>query len=153
GGESNGFIKILRDETHGRQTQDKEEKRRQFAWELMEQQARVTSSALGQTQAELIDIGRRLLSVQEEERRRIARDLHDHLAQRLALLESGLDRLRRGLPGNLDQLRIEVVGLQEQTAALCQDVREISHRLHPSIIEHLGLIAALRSLCAEYQRG
>ena len=99
-----------------------------------------------------MDIGRRLLNVQEAERRRIARDLHDHLAQRLALLAIGLDRLRQGLPGDLDQLRAEITRLQEQTDSLCQDVRNISHRLHPSILEHLGLFKSLRRLCEDYQR-
>lgn len=152
GEEAVGFIKVLRDETQREEAEGEQQRRRQFAWELMEQQARATSWALGRTQTQLTEIGRRLLNVQEEERRRIARDLHDHLAQRLAFLEMGLDRLRQGLPADLAQLRSEVAGLQQQTAALCEDVREISHRLHPSIVEHLGLIKALRALCEEYQR-
>ena len=147
-----GFIKILRDETLRQQTEDEERRRAKFSWDLVEQQARVTSTALGRTHTELADIGRRLLNVQEEERRRIARDLHDHLAQRLALLEMGLDHLRQGLPGDLEQLRSEVANLQVHTSALSQDVREISHRLHPSIIEHLGLIKALEALCDDYRR-
>lgn len=146
-----GFIKVLRDETMRRKTEDEEARRKQFAWDWIEEQARAASSALGQTRTELVDIGRRLLNVQEEERRRIARDLHDHLAQRLALLEMGLNRLREGLPGNLEELQTQVAALQKQTAALCQDVREISHRLHPSIVEHLGLMPALKALCEEYQ--
>src|SRR3954470_16003951 len=64
----------------------------------------------------------------------------------------GLHQLRRGLPGDLEQLRAEVAALQEHTSALCEDVRDISHRLHPSIIEHLGLIKALKALCDDYQR-
>jgi PAS domain S-box-containing protein len=147
-----GFIKVLRDETRRHQTEDQERRRMQFAWDFLEQQARVTSSTLGRTRAELTEIGRQLLNVQEEERRRIARDLHDHLAQRLALLEMGLGHLRQGLPGDLEQLQTEIARLQEQTAALCQDVRDISHRLHPSIIEHLGLAKALKRLCDDYQR-
>jgi PAS domain S-box-containing protein len=147
-----GYIKVLRDDTMRRESEDEDARRKQFAWDLIEQQARAASSALGQTQSELVEIGRRLLNVQEEERRRIARDLHDHLAQRLALLGMGLHRLREGLPGNLEELQSQVVILQNQTAALAQDVREISHRLHPAIIEHLGLSAALRSLCEEYQQ-
>jgi two-component system, chemotaxis family, CheB/CheR fusion protein len=151
-GEARGFINVLRDETVRQQGEDEELRRTQFAWELIEQQARVTSSALGRTQSELTEIGRRLLNVQEEERRRIARDLHDHLAQRLALLEIGLDHLRKGLPGDLEELQAEIAALQEHTAALCEDVRDISHRLHPSIIEHLGLIEALKGLCDDYER-
>jgi PAS domain S-box-containing protein len=146
-----GYIKVLRDETMRRESEDEDARRKQFAWDLVEQQARAASSALHQTQSELVEIGRRLLNVQEEERRRIARDLHDHLAQRLALLDMGLHRLREGLPGNLEELQSQVVVLQNQTAALAQDVREISHRLHPAIIEHLGLNAAVRALCQEYQ--
>ena len=151
-GNAVGFIKVLRDETVRQQAQEQERRRVQFAWDLVEQQARQTSSKLGRTRTELTEIGRQLLNVQEEERRRIARDLHDHLAQRLALLEMGLHHLRQGLPGDLAQLQSEVASLQEHTAALCQDVRDISHRLHPSIIEHLGLVNALKSLCDEYQR-
>ncbi|MFL6354179.1 MAG: PAS domain S-box protein [Bryobacteraceae bacterium] len=147
-----GFIKVLRDETMRRKTEDEEARRKQFAWDWIEEQARAASSALGKTQAELVEIGRRLLGVQEEERRRIARDLHDHLAQRLALLELGLNRLRDGLPGDFEVLQTQVAGLQNHTAALAQDVREISHRLHPSILEHLGLIPALKGLCDQYQR-
>jgi PAS domain S-box-containing protein len=147
-----GFIKVLRDETMRRKAEDEEVRRTQFAWDLIEEQARATSSALGQTQTELVEIGRRLLNVQEQERRRIARDLHDHLAQRLALLEMGLDRLHEGLPGSLEELQTQIAVLQKQAAALSQDVREISHRLHPSIIEHLGLITALRTLCDDYQQ-
>jgi signal transduction histidine kinase len=60
--------------------------------------ARATSSALSRTHSEIVDMGRRLLNVQEAERRRVARDLHDHLAQRLGLLAMGLDRLRQGCP-------------------------------------------------------
>jgi PAS domain S-box-containing protein len=146
-----GYIKVLRDETTRRKSEDEDARRKQFAWDRIEQQARAASSALGQTQSELVEIGRRLLNVQEEERRRIARDLHDHLAQRLALLDMGLHRLREGLPGDLEELQSQVAVLQNQTAALAQDVREISHRLHPAIVEHLGLIAALRALCEEYQ--
>jgi PAS domain S-box-containing protein len=147
-----GFIKVLRDETFRQQTEDQQRRRTQFAWDLLEQQARRTSSTLDRTRTELTQISRQLLDVQEEERRRIARDLHDHLAQRLALLEMGLHRLRQGLPGDLAQLQAEVASLQEHTAALCQDVRDISHRLHPSIIEHLGLVKALKSLCDDHQR-
>jgi len=152
GGEAIGFIKVLRDETLRQEAEDGERRRSEYAWDLIEQQARATSSALSRTHSELVDIGRRLLNVQEAERRRIARDLHDHLAQRLALLAMGLDRLRQGLPGDLAQLRSEISSLQEQTASLSQDVRDISHRLHPSILEHLGLVKALRALCDEYQR-
>ncbi len=151
-GNAVGFIKVLRDETLREQTQDQERRRTDFAWDLLEQQARLTSSRLGRTHTELKEISRQLLNVQEEERRRIARDLHDHLAQRLALLEMGLHHLRQGLPGDLAQLQAEIAKLQEHTAALCQDVRDISHRLHPSIIEHLGLIKALEALCGDYQR-
>jgi PAS domain S-box-containing protein len=151
GGNVVGFIKVLRDETLRRQTEDRERRRTQFAWDLLEQQARLTSSTLGRTLTELSEIGRQLLNVQEEERRRIARDLHDNLAQRLALLENGLHHLRQGLPGDLVQLQAEIATLQEHTAVLCQEVRDISHRLHPSIVEHLGLAQALKALCDDYQ--
>ncbi len=145
-----GFAIVLRDETDRQRATDADDLRRRHASHLLERQAQLASTALDRTQVELRDVARRLLNVQEEERRRLARDLHDHLAQRLALLDMGLARLREGPFGGLELLGTGIQALQEQAAALSEDVRNISHRMHPSIIEHLGLAAAIKSLCREY---
>ena len=95
-------------------------------------------------------VGRRdalLLRVQEDERRRIGRELHDGINQQLAVLVMGLGRLAQAPESDIHgQLR----ELREQADELAQDVRALSHRLHPAILEHLGLVSALRSLCGRF---
>lgn len=88
----------------------------------------------------------RLLGVQEEERRRIARELHDNLNQRLALLAIGLQRLNLS-PGADPAAQVD--GLHKLTQEIASDVHRLSHRLHPAKLEHLGLVAAIIGLCRE----
>ncbi|SLM49017.1 protein of unknown function [Nitrospira japonica] len=88
----------------------------------------------------------RLLGVQEEERRRIARELHDNLNQRLALLAIGLQRLDFS-PGAEPEAQVE--SLHTLTQELASDIHRLSHRLHPAKLEHLGLVAAINGLCRE----
>lgn len=94
----------------------------------------------------------RVALTQEEERSRIARELHDDLAQRLALLEIELERVRQNPPGDPEQVAARLYPLTGQVEALANDLRELSHRLHPSILEDLGLEAALRAIAGEYDR-
>jgi signal transduction histidine kinase len=81
------------------------------------------------------NLGRRLLDAQEQERRRIARELHDDIGQRLAALAINLD-------GH--------AALQRQAAEIASDVQALSHQLHSSRIELLGLTVAMRHFCAEF---
>jgi PAS domain S-box-containing protein len=97
------------------------------------------------SQAELRRLAGRLLEAQEAERRRIARELHDDVNQSLAMLAVDLDLLGQAGPA-----------VAAQTGALATRVREVSsavhglsHALHPSRLEHLGLVPALRGLCKE----
>ncbi|HEY1217060.1 MAG TPA: sensor histidine kinase [Bryobacteraceae bacterium] len=93
-----------------------------------------------------------LALTQEEECRRIARELHDDLAQQLALHQIELEMLRRNLPLDPAQVDTRLNALVHQVAKMTHVVRDLSHRLHPSILEELGLGAALRNLVAEYER-
>ncbi len=93
-----------------------------------------------------------LITAQEDERRRMARELHDDLAQRLALLEYQLADSRqqvRSNPALVEGLLDRLIGL---AAGISDEVRQLSHRLHPSILDDLGLVPALRSLCEEFER-
>lgn len=92
-----------------------------------------------------------LLTVQENERRRVARELHDDLVQRLAVLEIGLSQIRRSLPADAAGVDTELLRLEQQTGMLSNDVRRLSHQLHPSVLDDLGLCAALESLIEEFQ--
>jgi two-component system sensor histidine kinase UhpB len=80
--------------------------------------------------------------------------LHDDLSQQLAGLSialSGLKRRLGALPGAGD-LHGDVSALQKRAVGLAENIRHLSHELHPSVLEHAGLVAALASHCAELQR-
>lgn len=86
----------------------------------------------------------RMLVVQEEERTRIARDLHDDVNQSLAAISIRLSALRQRLP-HADQP--SVIELQDQLLLVSNDIRAISHELHPSILRFTGLASALDAFC------
>lgn len=84
-------------------------------------------------------------NAQEEERKRIARDLHDHLAQRLSLLMISLDNLSESVQATSSE-RIELNELLALADEIASDLHEISPSLHSTKLEHLGLKAALGDL-------
>jgi signal transduction histidine kinase len=94
----------------------------------------------------------KLLQMQEEERRRIARELHDGINQQLAVIVIELGRLAQTPEFTPEVLYEQLEELRRQAIELSQDVRALSHRLHPAVLEHLGLIAALRSLCTRFSQ-
>jgi PAS domain S-box-containing protein len=89
---------------------------------------------------------RRLVRAQEEEHRRIARELHDDLTQRLAVLAIDAGKLER-LPGCPPDIGKKVTVIREQLVALSESVHSLSRQLHPAILDDLGLVDALRSEC------
>jgi len=96
----------------------------------------------------LVYLGSKLITAQEEERSRVARELHDDLGQSLALLSINLDLLKRE-SGKREPFKKKVEQLADHINRLSYDVHRISHELHPAKIEQLGLESALRSLCRE----
>jgi PAS domain S-box-containing protein len=100
------------------------------------------------TETSLIEMTGRLIGAQEEERRRIARELHDDLNQRLALLAIGLERVAHDLAPD-DESFAQVAGLRKLTQEISSDIQRLSHRLHPAKLDHLGLVAAINGFCRE----
>jgi PAS domain S-box-containing protein len=96
---------------------------------------------------QLRNVSAHLIRAQEEERNRIARELHDGLNQKLALLCVDLEEFSQSHRelGLSQQLNALAVRLQDASA----DVHGLSHRLHPSKLDHLGLLPAVKSLCRE----
>lgn len=90
----------------------------------------------------------RLVTAQEEERRRLARELHDDLSQRLARLAIDVGRIERETPDDsqVEALRQVEAGL----ATVSEDVHALSYRLHPSLLEDLGLVEALEVECERF---
>ena len=113
-------------------------------------QARIEAAArtLDQTKDELRGLTAHLFNAQEEERQHVARELHDDVSQRLSLLAQGLDSAQAA-EAPADRIA-EIDTLRAQLQSLNTDVRQISHRLHPSILTDLGLTAALRALVDEF---
>ncbi|HVI55364.1 MAG TPA: MASE1 domain-containing protein [Luteibacter sp.] len=100
--------------------------------------------ALDDAHEELREMTGRLIATQEQERARLARDLHDDINQRLAASSIGLSALRRRVPPSV---QAEVAHIQHQVIALSEDVRQLSHELHPSCLDHAGLRDSLEALC------
>ena len=102
-----------------------------------------------QAEESLRSLSARLITTQEEERSRIARELHDDFNQRLALVAVDLERLHDGLVDSQEGLADGLESLLRRTKELSSDIHRLSHQLHPSILQHLGLVAATRSFCKE----
>jgi signal transduction histidine kinase len=93
----------------------------------------------------------RLIDIQEAERRRISRELHDDLSQKIATLSVSISRLKRQLPLANSELITELDDLRHKTNSLTNEVRRLSHQLHPAVLEHLGLVTALESYIGNFK--
>jgi signal transduction histidine kinase len=92
----------------------------------------------------------RLIDVQEAERRRISRELHDDLNQKIATLSMGISQLKRKVPQQDGELIADLDQLRKTANGLTDEVRRLSHQLHPAVLEHLGLVPALESYIASF---
>jgi PAS domain S-box-containing protein len=100
--------------------------------------------------AALASVSRRLIEAQEQERTRIARELHDDIGQRLALLAIELEQLHQELPSLLE-VRSRMGELWKHTSEIATDIQTLSHELHSSKLEYLGIEAAMRGFCREFE--
>jgi PAS domain S-box-containing protein len=110
---------------------------------------RCAEEGLRDSQRELKVLTGRLLEAQEIERRRIARELHDGVNQSLALLAVEMDLLAASPWESSAETANHVLALSSQVKAISSSVHDLSHQLHPSKLEHLGLVATVRSHCKE----
>ena len=98
----------------------------------------------------LAGVSRRLIEAQEAERTRIARELHDDVVQRLALLSLELEGVQEDVPDAASELRTRMGALVNQTAEIVDDVQSLSHELHSSKLEYLGIVEAAKNFCKEF---
>lgn len=98
---------------------------------------------------EIREVHGRLIQVQEEERSRIARELHDDISQKLALMSMELQQLSESPSPRTGEVRKRATELWHRAQQVASEIHQISYNLHPSKLDYLGLVAALRSLCHE----
>jgi len=117
-----------------------------------QQQTMASARLLERTQEELAAATAQAFRSQEEERERIARDLHDDFAQRLALLQIEIEGIEQSLPAEFREAQKRGFGsVRQSLEKLGNNLRELSHHLHPSILDHLGLPNALRQLGGDFR--
>jgi signal transduction histidine kinase len=100
-------------------------------------------------EAALASVNRRLIEAQEKERTRIARELHDDIGQRLALLAVQLQQLQEDTL-ILPEVRSRMGEFQKQISEIATDIQSLSHELHSAKLQYLGLAAAMRGFCREF---
>jgi PAS domain S-box-containing protein len=93
-----------------------------------------------------------LIEAQEKERSRVARDLHDDICQRLALLSMELAQTNRTSSGSSEALKKMLGDIQQHCSEIAGDVQSLSHQLHSSKLDYLGIVAAIRGFCAEFSK-
>lgn len=105
---------------------------------------RQKTAQLQQSNKDLRDLSVRLLRVQDDERRRIARDLHDSTGQTLTALKLELAGIERECEGRNPQLALRLACCIEDARQISDELRTISYLLHPPLLDELGLASALR---------
>jgi two-component system CheB/CheR fusion protein len=111
---------------------------------------RDSETALMRSRDQLRALTAMLLRTQGEERRRVSRELHDDLSQKMAKLQFDIERLEQHLPPDLKEMKERLLIVRDEVEALSNDVRRIAYELHPSALDHLGLRVALRSYIREF---
>lgn len=89
-------------------------------------------------------LSERAINAQEEERKRIARGLHDETAQALSMLIINLERLEQSLPAESSDLLLKLIANRQLATQTLQDLRKVVFGLRPTILDDLGLVSAIR---------
>jgi ligand-binding sensor domain-containing protein/signal transduction histidine kinase len=126
--------------------------RRRLALEAEIAERKQAEETLRASHRQIEDLAGRLITAQEVERSRIARDLHDDVCQTLAVMSIAVSDIKHRR-GDVQKKAIQesLSSLQRQTISLVESVRRLSHDLHPSILRHVGLAAALEAHCIEIE--
>ena len=111
-----------------------------------------TNEALRVTETSLRQLSGRLLQLQDEERRRIARDLHDITGQEIALLSMSLDRLGRLIDPGTSEIRESLEDCREMVRKMAEEIRTLSYLLHPPLLDESGLGSAVRWYAEGFQK-
>jgi signal transduction histidine kinase len=111
-----------------------------------------TEDALRSSREELRALTGSLLHAQDEERRRVSRELHDDISQNMATLQFDIEALEQTLPPSLESEKQTLLAIRDTAAQLSNDLRRMAHALHPSTLDLLGLTVALSAYAREFSR-
>lgn len=100
----------------------------------------------------LENVGGQLIAAQEKERTHLARELHDDICQRLAMLSLRIEKVAKEWSNGKIPVGAQLEQIWRQCSDLTGDVQALSHELHPSILDNLGLVMAVRSFCREFSQ-
>jgi len=144
---------LIKERERAQEVAVQKEQRLELALDSSNQASRALSESqekLHQSHNQIRKLLGRLIDVQEAERRRISRELHDDLNQKIATLSMNISQLKRNVPMPDAALISELDQLRETASGLTNEVRRLSHQLHPAVLEHLGLVKALESYIASF---
>ncbi len=112
-----------------------------------------TQNELLQSREELRHLSASLMNAQDAERRRVARELHDDLSQKVAKLQFAAEFLEQQVPfEDIHGAKARLRDVGRQAAVVSEDLRRVAHQLHPATLEYLGLAIAVRSYTEEFTR-
>jgi two-component system NarL family sensor kinase len=111
-----------------------------------------TNEALRVTESSLRQLSGRLLQLQDEERRRIARDLHDTTGQKIAALSMSLDRVARLIDSQKPERQEALDEGREIVRMIGEEIRTLSYLLHPPLLDESGLGSAIRWYSEGFQK-
>ena len=118
----------------------------------LEQRMEASRRSLEVSQTQLRQLTAQLLSAQDDERRRIARELHDELNQRVISLAFDIDDQMQQIPTLPEAARTTLQLVKNEVAELSDHLRDLAHRLHPSVLDDLGITSALRVCAKEFEQ-
>jgi signal transduction histidine kinase len=118
--------------------------------QAIQEELRRSQKKVGEHFEEIRNLAGRLVGAQEGERRRIARELHDDISQRFALLSIEIQRTKEVPPTSVGNLRSRMDELEKQASEISTSVESLSHELHSSRLEYLGIVSAIRGFCKEF---
>lgn len=145
---------LIKEREQAQEAASQKEERLELALDAAQEASQalsVSQEKLRQSHNQVRNLLGKLIDAQESERRRISRQLHDDLNQKIATLSMGISQLKRKLPMQETALIVELDHLRENAATLTNDVRTLSHQLHPAVLEHLGLVTALESYISNFK--
>jgi signal transduction histidine kinase/ligand-binding sensor domain-containing protein len=112
---------------------------------------RLRLQVLERHQCEIRALNERLMKAQEEERTRIAGELHDGVLQQITSLSLSLGTIKRQVPSDSES-KVSIAALQKKLIEIGADIRQLSHELHPAVLQESGLHEALSAYCEEFTK-